>query len=135
MPLRATRAAFLVLCTVALTGCQSSGSAPVGDPGSFQYNAPGSASAKVNAELDAEARAFGAAQGATGIAAAMDRTGLSSIPLAIGGNIAHKALLAKSHARMEAASEQDIQAAYRKYGMNPDGTPSGRPGPGSAQAQ
>lgn len=135
MPHKATRAAFLVLCAVALIGCQSSGSAPAGDPGSFQYNAPGSASAKVNAELDAEARAFGAAQGAAGIAAAMDPTGLSVIPLTVGGGIAHKAWLAKNHARMEAAAEQDIQAAYRKYGMNPDGTPSGRPGSGSAPAQ
>ncbi|WP_040638703.1 hypothetical protein [Microvirga lotononidis] len=125
----------LAICAVSVAGCQGGGSAPVGDPAGFQYNAPGSASARVNAELDAEARAFGAAQGAAGLAAAMDPTGLSVIPLTVGGGIAHKAWLAKNHAKMEAAAEEDIQSAYRKYGMNPDGTPSGKPGPGSAPAE
>jgi hypothetical protein len=51
----------------------------------------------------------------------------------VAGSAAHKAWLASAHARMKAAQEADLQATYKKYGMNPDGTPSGRPGPGSAQ--
>ncbi|WP_157961488.1 hypothetical protein [Microvirga flavescens] len=132
MPFRFARIFLIGTATIALAGCNSSSS--VGDPAGFQYNAPGSASAKVNAELDAEATAFGTAQGAAGIAAAMDPTGLSTIPLTVGGGIAHKAWLAKNDARMQAVAEEDIQAAYRKYGMNPDGTPSGKRGPGSATA-
>jgi hypothetical protein len=95
---------------------------------------PGSASAKVDAELQAEASALGTAQGAAAMAASVDPTGLSSIPLMIGNNVANEAFRTKSNARLEAAQDQDLQATYRKYGMNPDGTPSGRPGPGSAPA-
>jgi hypothetical protein len=135
MPFQAIRATAFAICATTVAGCQSGGTTAVGDPEGFQYNAPGSASAKVNAELDAEARAFGTAQGVAGIAAAMDPTGLSVIPLTVGGGIAHKAWLAKNHARMEAAAEEDLQAAYRKYGMNPDGTPSGKPGLGSAPTE
>lgn len=40
----------------------------------------------------------------------------------------------KSHVCMEAAAEEDLQATYRKYGLNLDGTPSGHPGPGSSLA-
>jgi hypothetical protein len=68
------------------------------------------------------------------MAASMDKTGLSSIPLLVGVNVSNEAFSAKSHARMKAAEEVDLQATYRKYGMNPDGTPSGKPGPGSASA-
>jgi len=95
---------------------------------------PGSAAARVHAELEAEARALGTAQGAAAMAASMDKTGAASIPLLIGVNVSNEAFRAKSHARMKAADEEDTQATYRKYGMNPDGTPSGRPGPGSAPA-
>jgi len=68
------------------------------------------------------------------MAASMDKTGAASIPLLIGVNVSNEAFRAKSDARMKAADEEDLQATYRKYGMNPDGTPSGRPGPGSAPA-
>jgi hypothetical protein len=131
LPIGSAKLLHFVALTVALAGCQSSGSAQRGDPSIVHYNGPGPASAKVNAELNAEAVAFGAAQGAAGIAAAADPTGLSVIPLTVGGGVAHKVWLAKSHARMQAATEEDLQAAYRKYGMNPDGTPSGRLGAGS----
>ncbi|HEV2565605.1 MAG TPA: hypothetical protein VGU19_11020 [Microvirga sp.] len=94
---------------------------------------PGSASARVHAELEAEARALGTAQGVAAMAASMDKTGVSSIPLIVGVNVSNEAYRAKSHARMKAAEEEDLQATYRKYGMNPDGTPSGKPGPGSAR--
>lgn len=134
MPPKVTPVAASLGFALILGGCQSGGMDSAGKTPGFEYNAPGSASARVNAELDAEATAFGTAQGVAGAAAAMDPTGLSSIPLMVGGNAAHKAWLAKSHARMEAAAEEDLQATYRKYGLNPDGTPSGRPGPGSSLA-
>jgi hypothetical protein len=68
------------------------------------------------------------------MAASMDKTGAASIPLLVGVNVSNQAFSAKSHARMKAAQKEDLQATYRKYGMNPDGTPSGKPGPGSARA-
>jgi hypothetical protein len=80
----------------------------------------------------AEASALGATQAAAGIAASFDKTGIASIPVALGGVAARKAWMASGRARMQAAREADKQAFYKKYGMNPDGTPSGRPGPGSA---
>ncbi|KFG68549.1 hypothetical protein [Microvirga sp. BSC39] len=80
----------------------------------------------------AEARAFGTVQGAAGAAAAFDSTGVASLPLMVGGRAAHRAWMTSARARMQAAEEVDRQAFYKKYGMNPNGTPSGRPGQGSA---
>ena len=134
MPPKVTAVAASLGFVLIFGGCQSGGMDSARETPGFEYNASGSASTKVNAELDADATAFGTAQGVAGAAAAMDPTGLSSIPLMAGGNAAHKAWLTKSHARMEAAAEEDLQATYRKYGLNPDGTPSGRPGPGSSLA-
>ncbi|MBZ6076111.1 hypothetical protein [Microvirga puerhi] len=135
MPSPAIKAAVAAILLTVLAGCQSAGSTATGAPSpSGGIDEPGSASARVNAELDAEARAFGTAQGVASIAASMDKTGLSSIPLMVGGNAAHKAWLASANARADAAAEEDLQATYRKYGMNPDGTPSGKPGRGSAPA-
>lgn len=120
---------------LALSGCQGAGpttsAGPAQDAGIFE---PGSAAARVDAQLQTEASALGTAQGVVGMAASFDKTGLSAIPLAIGNSAANEAFRASSEARMEAALEEDLQATYRKYGMNPDGTPSGRPGPGSARA-
>lgn len=131
MPYRAIKATAVSALVVVLAGCQTA--PPVaGDPATFQYDALGSASAKLNAQLNAEATAFGTAQGVAGIASASDPTGLSAIPLMVGGGIAHRARLAKNDALMKAAAEEDLQAAYKKYGMNSDGTPSGKRGPGSA---
>ncbi len=86
----------------------------------------------VHKQAEAEALAFGAAQGAVGLAGAFDPTGLSSLPAMAAGRAAHRAWMTSVQSRMRAAQEVDLQAAYRKYGMNPDGTPSGVPGPGSA---
>jgi hypothetical protein len=88
--------------------------------------------AKLEPGLMAEATAFGAVQGAAGAAASFDSSGAASLPLRVGGNVAHKAWLTSVQARTRAASAADLQAQYKKYGMNPDGTPSGKPGPGSA---
>lgn len=127
--------ALAVALLMILAGCQSPG--PVSTAASSQRassDEPGSASARVHAELEAEARALGTVQGVGAMAASMDKTGAASIPLLVGVNVSNQAFSAKSHARMKAAQEEDLQATYRKYGMNPDGTPSGKPGPGSARA-
>jgi hypothetical protein len=103
-----------------LSACQTS-----------QINESGTAMAAVEAEAGAEAYAFGAAQGAVGAAAAFDPTGASSLPTMAAGRVAHKAWMTSVQARTRVAQEVDQQALYKKYGMNPDGTPSGVPGPGS----
>jgi hypothetical protein len=88
--------------------------------------------AAVEKQAEAEAIAFGATQGAIGAAAAFDPTGLSSLPTMAAGRAAHRAWMTSVQARTRAAQEVDLQAEFKKYGMNPDGTPSGVPGPGSA---
>ena len=97
-----------------------------------QVNAPGTAMAAVEKQAEAEAIAFGATQGAIGAAAAFDPTGLSSLPTMAAGRAAHRAWMTSVQARTRATQEVDLQAEFKKYGMNPDGTPSGVPGPGSA---
>jgi len=98
-----------------------------------EFTGPGAGLAATQAELRAEASAFGTAQAATGAAIALDPTGLSSIATLTAGRAAHRAWTASAHARLRAASEADLQEKYRRYGLNPDGTPSGKPGPGSAR--
>jgi hypothetical protein len=92
---------------------------------------PGAAMAAVQKEAEAEGRAFGAAQGAVGLVGAFDPTGLSSLPVMAAGRVAHKSWMTSTQARMKAAQQADLQAMYKKYGMNPDGTPSGVSGPDS----
>ncbi len=134
MPSAPRMSALAVALLVTLAGCQSTGPMSTATPSQrASGDEPGSASARVHAELEAEARALGTAQGVAAMAASMDKTGVSSIPLIVGVNVSNEAYRAKSHARMKAAEEEDLQATYRKYGMNPDGTPSGKPGPGSAR--
>ncbi|MCB8819760.1 hypothetical protein [Microvirga rosea] len=132
MPLPIRIAASAVVSLMALVGCQSAGPAATATPHGTGIFEQGTASAKAAAEAEAEASALGTAQGVASIAASLDKTGASSIPLMIGGKVAREGLRAKWDARMKAAQEEDLQATYRYYGMNPDGTPSGKPGPGSA---
>ncbi|MBQ0824232.1 hypothetical protein KBI52_28960 [Microvirga sp. HBU67558] len=132
MPPPTRKLALAAASLMVLAGCQSSGPMASATSPGVSVGEPGSASARVHAELDAEARALGNAQGVAAMAASMDKTGAASIPLLIGVNASNAAYQARSEARVKAAEEEDMQATYRKYGMNPDGTPSGRPGPGSA---
>ena len=135
MPSPTRMLALAAASLMVLAGCQSSGPMASATAQSVGVGEPGSASARVHAELDAEARALGTAQGVAAMAASVDKTGAASIPLLIGVNASNAAYQARSEARVKAAEEEDMQATYRKYGMNPDGTPSGRPGPGSAPSQ
>jgi hypothetical protein len=115
-----------VLLAALVSGCQQT---------TQQIGEPGTATAATHAELMAEARAFGTAQGVAGVGAAFDPTGAASVPLMVSGRAAHQAWITTARARMEAAEAADRQEFYKKYGMNPDGTPSGRPGPGSSVPQ
>ncbi|MCU4178253.1 hypothetical protein [Bosea sp. BH3] len=77
-------------------------------------------------QLNMESTAFGAAQGASTIAASADPTGTSSFAKAPVALAARNALARSADARMDAQLKRDEQALYRRYGMNPDGTPSGK---------
>ena len=134
MPSATKMTTIAVASVMVLVGRQSPGSMTTAAPHAAGIDESGSASAKAHAELEAEARALGTAQGVAAMAASVDKTGLSSIPLIVGVNASNAAYQARSDARMKAAEEEDLQATYRKYGMNPDGTPSGRPGPRSGPA-
>lgn len=77
-------------------------------------------------QLNAEATAFGAAQGATSLAASADPTGISSFVKAPVALAARNAMARSADARMDAQLARDEEELYRRYGMNPDGTPSGK---------
>lgn len=102
-----------------LAACQSSQS-------SFQGSNFSDGTRTLEKQLDAEATALGAAQGATSLAASADPTGISSLVKAPVALAARNALAKSANARMDAQLARDEQALYRKYGMNPDGTPSGK---------
>jgi len=116
------RIACVVLASLAafqLSACQSSQS-------SFQGSNFSDETRALEKQLNAEAAAFGAAQGATSLAASADPTGISSFIKAPAGLAARNALARSADARMDAQLARDEQALYRRYGMNPDGTPSGK---------
>ncbi|PSJ57574.1 hypothetical protein [Pseudaminobacter soli (ex Li et al. 2025)] len=118
------RFAAVLLATVGMAGCQGSQS-------SFQGANFSGETRALERQLDAEAAAFGAAQGATSIAASADPTGISSFVKAPVALAARNALARSADARMDAQLARDEQALYRRYGMNPDGTPSGKKPMGS----
>ncbi len=109
----------LLVAAAALTGCQ-------GTQSNFQGSNFSSETRALEKQLNAEATAFGAVQGATSLAASADPTGLSSFAKAPVALAARNALATSANARMDAQLARDEQALYRRYGMNPDGTPSGK---------
>lgn len=114
-----TRVVLVSLAVLELTACQSSQS-------SFQGSNFSDETRTLEKQLNAEAAALGAAQGATSLAASVDPTGISSFIKAPVGLAARNALAKSADARMDAQLARDEQALYRRYGMNPDGTPSGK---------
>ncbi len=110
---------ILLAVLPALAACQS-------QPSSFQGPAFSNETRALEKQLNAEATALGAAQGAASLAASADPTGLSSFVKAPIALAARNAQARSADARMEAQLKRDEQALYRRYGMNPDGTPSGR---------
>ena len=108
----------VLLAAGGLAACQSAQS-------SFQGANVSNETRALERQLNAESAAFGAAQGATSLAASADPTGISSFlkaPVALAGR---NALAKSANARMDAQLARDEQELYRRYGMNPDGTPSG----------
>ena len=106
-----------------LASCQS-------PPSNFQGSNFSDETRALEKQLNAEATTLGAAQGAASIAASADPTGLSSFAKAPVALAARNAQARSADARMAAQLARDEQALYRRYGMNPDGTPSGRKPPG-----
>ena len=113
------RAGPAALAIAGLAACQSPSS-------SLQSSNFSDETRTLEKQLNAEAVAFGKAQGASSIAASADPTGLSSFVKAPVALAARNALARSADARMSAQLARDEQALYRRYGMNPDGTPSGR---------
>jgi|GEM_PF-1811199 len=112
------RAAWASFAAFGLAACQSPQS-------SFQGSSFSGETRALEKQLNAEASALGAAQGATSLAASADPTGLASIAKAPVALAARNALAKSADARMDAQLARDEQALYKRYGMNPDGTPSG----------
>jgi len=113
-----TRIALASLAAAWLAACQSTSN--------FQGSNFSDETRALEGQLNQEALAFGAAQGASTIAASADPTGISSFAKAPIALAARNALAKSANARMDAQLARDEQALYRRYGMNPDGSPSGR---------
>lgn len=119
MKARAVRATLIAAAALELAACQSSRS-------NFQGSQFSNETRALEKQLNAEAVAFGAAQGATSLAASADPTGLSSFVKAPVALAARNAMARSADARIDAQLARDEQELYRRYGMNPDGTPSGK---------
>lgn len=113
------RVVIAVFAVLVLAACQS-------PPSSFEGAQFSDKTRALEKQLNAEATAFGAAQGATSLAASADPTGLSSFAKAPVAFAARNAWAKSADVRMDAQLAADEQALYRRYGMNPDGTPSGK---------
>ncbi|MBN9253340.1 MULTISPECIES: hypothetical protein [unclassified Mesorhizobium] len=113
------RIALASVAAFGLAACQ-------GSPSNFQGPNFSNETRALEKQLNAESAALGAAQGATSLAASADPTGLSTFAKAPAALAARNALAKSANARMDAQLARDEQALYRRYGMNPDGTPSGK---------
>jgi len=66
-----------------------------------------------------------------GTVAAFDPTGVASVGTMVAGRSMRNAMLKDANRQMSEQQKVEEQELYKRYGMNPDGTPSGKPGPGS----
>jgi hypothetical protein len=80
-------------------------------------------------QLNAEAAAVGTAQAVMSMPAAWDPTGAASLVTTPVGLAMREAQRKRADAMMDAQLAKDQAAFYRKYGLNPDGSPTGRKGP------
>ena len=80
-------------------------------------------------QLEAEAAAVGTAQAVMSMSAAWDPTGAASLATIPAGLAMREAQRRQADARMNAQLAKDQAEFYRKYGLNPDGSPTGRKGP------
>lgn len=84
---------------------------------------------RLEKRLNAEAAAVGTAQAVMSMPAAWDPTGAASLVTTPAGLAMREAQRRQADARMDAQIAKDQAAFYRKYGLNPDGSPTGRKGP------
>lgn len=80
-------------------------------------------------QLEAEAAAVGTAQAVMSMPAAWDPTGMASLATIPAGLAMREAQRRQADARMNAQLAKDQAEFYRRYGLNPDGSPTGRKGP------
>ena len=114
-------AALAVMATIA--ACQS---AP---ESSFDNPVFSDETRALERQLEAEAAAVGTAQAAMSMPAAWDPTGAASLVTTPAGLAMREAHRRQADARMDAQLAKDQAEFYRKYGLNPDGSPTGRKGP------
>lgn len=115
------RAAISLVMMMGIAGCQTQESSFKGEQFSDETRA-------LEKQLMAESAAVGTAQ-AMSMPAAWDPSGVSSLATIPAGLAAREAFRRSADARMNAQLAKDQAAFYRKYGLNPDGSPSGKKGP------
>ncbi|CAM5768566.1 hypothetical protein [Bosea minatitlanensis] len=121
--LRPARLLAVAAATIALSSCQSTGETRPDHP-----PIPAESRA-LEKQLDAEATALGTAQALASMPAAWDPTGAASLVTTTAGLAAREAFRRRADALLDAQAAKDRAALYRQYGLNPDGSPSGRKGP------
>lgn len=119
---RASTAAAL-MGLAALAACQS---AP---PSSFDNPVFSDETRALERQLEAEAAAVGTAQAVMSMPAAWDPTGMASLAIIPAGLAMREAQRRQADARMNTQLAKDQAEFYRRYGLNPDGSPTGRKGP------
>lgn len=84
---------------------------------------------QMEAELMREAATLGAVQGAAGIAASFDRSGVASLMLMQAGQAARNALMRKGDERMREQLKKDNAEFLRQYGITEEDDPEMAPDP------
>ncbi|WP_151682290.1 hypothetical protein [Brucella pseudintermedia] len=120
---RAAKVAVALMTSTALGACQS---AP---KSSFDNPMFSNETRALEKQLDAEAAAVGTAQAVMSMPAAWDPTGAASLVTTPAGLAMREAQRRQADARMDAQIAKDQAVFYRKYGLNPDGSTTGRKGP------
>lgn len=122
--LSVSRAVMGIMSLAALAACQSTPTKSSFDNPMFSDE-----TRALEKQLNAEAAAVGAAQAVMSMPAAWDPTGAASLVTTPAGLAMREAQRRQADARMDAQLAKDQAAFYRKYGLNPDGTTTGRKGP------
>lgn len=120
---RACRIAVVLAGMAMIAACQSAPESSFDDPVFSDETRA------LERQLEAEAAAVGTAQAVMSMPAAWDPTGAASLVTTPTGLAMREAHRRQADARMEAQLAKDQAEFYRKYGLNPDGSPTGRKGP------
>lgn len=103
----------IALVALLMAGCQTPES-------SFEGPGHSDKTRALEKQLQAEAVALGTMQGAAGIAASFDRSGVGSLVAMGAGRAARDALMIRAHKQMEAQMAKDNAAFLRQYGITED---------------